>query len=188
MILEVFIQMAVNNDTPKIPITFEDFCKFYGIRHYADKRTYDSINSIWNIIHKKMQKDQFLFTNYELFMNYLHNVHDTIESKYKFSYWYIINEFTKYKINIELYFQNFKNYNKRLIGYSKNNKCRNIRELKLSLTARIKRLKIDGTDFEMEQKYDFLIMVRYICDYLQDFPDDIPQELFKRLNILKLTS
>lgn len=180
--------MAVKYDTPKKPIMFEDFCAFYGVRHYADKRTYDSINSIWKIIHKKMQKDQLLFPNYELFMNYLRDEHDTVESKYKFIYWYVINEFTKYQINIEQYAENSKKYNIRLVGYSKINKCSNMRELKLSLTARIKRLKIDGNDFKMEQKRDFLITARYICDYLEDFPEDIPPELFNNQHVKNLTS
>lgn len=171
--------MSRNYKIPKKPITFEDFCEFYDIRHYGDRQTYNSINSIWKSIYKKMQKHQVLFPNYALFMNYLQNEHDKVESKYKFIHWYVINEFHRYHSNIKLYFQNFKNYNKRLVGYSKINNCQNIQELKLNLSERIKRIKyIDTNNESMVNKRDFLILARYICDYLEDFPEEIPKELF----------
>lgn len=176
--MQKYFQMSGNNTLPKKPITFEEFCSFYGIRHYGDRQTYNSINSIWKLIYKKMQKHQVLFPNFELFMNYLRDEHDAVEPKFKFIHWYVINEFHRYKTYVELYFQNFKNYNKRLIGYSRSNKCQNMRELKLSLSGRIKRIKVDTLDDSMVNKREFLILARYICDYLEDFPEDIPKELF----------
>jgi len=165
----------------KVPIKFEDFCNFYGIRHYGDKKTYTNINSIWKLIYKTMQNKQLLFPNFELLINYLNAEHDAAEPKFKFIHWYIINEFHKYQTNINLYFENFKDYNKRLIGYSKSRKCHNMHILKISLNGSIKRIKTDGTDGaddNMESKREFLIMARYICDYLEDFPEEIPTELF----------
>ena len=53
-----------------------------------------------------------------------------------------------------------------------------MKELKLSLTEKIKRIKTDGTDNNLENKREFLIMARYICDYLEDFPEDMPIKLF----------
>ena len=79
---------------------------------------------------------------------------------------------------MNIYFQNCKDYNKRLIGYSRNNNCPNMQELKKSLNGRIKRIKADINDETMESKRAFLIMARYICDYLEDFPKDTPKELF----------
>jgi hypothetical protein len=162
----------------KIPIEFQDFCKFYKIRHYGNKQTYNNINSIWKLIHKKMQTQNLLFPNFEMFINYLKVEHDSSQPKFKFIHWYIINEFYKYQANVELYFQNFQNYNKRLIGYSNSNNCHNMRELKQSLHGRIKRIKADIIDDTMKNKSEFLIMARYICDYLEDFPEEIPKELF----------
>ena len=160
------------------PIKFEDFCNFYGVRHYGDKKTYSNINSIWKLIHKTMKTKQLLFPNIEQLINYLNTEHDVAPPKFKFIHWYIINEFNKYQTNINLYFQNFKNYNKRLIGYSKSRKCNNMQALKMNLNGSIKRIKTDGTDDNMENKREFLIMARYICDYLEDFPEDVPTGLF----------
>jgi hypothetical protein len=160
------------------PITFEEFSNFYGVRHYGDKKTYSNINSFWKLIYKKMQQKQLLFPNFELFMNYLNSEYDDAQPKYKFIHWYIINEFNKYQTNINIYFENFKEYNKRLTGFSKNNKCHNMIELKACLKVRIKRIKTDGTDEQIERKRNFLMMACYICDYLEDFPEEIPPGLF----------
>jgi len=171
---------SVNNMT-NLPIKFEEFCNFYGVRHYGDKKTYSNINFIWKLIHKKIQKKQIFFPNFELLINYLNTEHDAAKPKFKFIHWYIINEFHKYQTNINIYFENFKDYNKRLIGYSKSRNCHNMQELKMSLYGSIKRLKTDGTDGtddKLENKREFLIMARYICDYYDDFPEDIPKELF----------
>ena len=111
-------------------------------------------------------------------MNYLNEEHDTAQPEFKFIHCYIINEFYNYQTNMNLYFQNFKDYNKRLIGYSKNNNCYNMQELKKSLNGRIKRIKADKNNDDMENTRKFLIMARYVCDYLADFPEDIPTELF----------
>lgn len=170
--------MASHNNLIKLPITFEDFCNFYGVRHYGDTKTYNNINSMWKLIHKKMRHQQLLFHNFELFINYLNVEHDTAEPKFKFIHWYIINEFNKYQTNVNIYFQNLKDYNKRLIGYSKIRNCHNMQELKQVLNGNIKRIKADTNDDDMDRKRKFLIMARYICDYLEDFPEDIPKELF----------
>ena len=111
-------------------------------------------------------------------MNYLNEEHDTAQPEFKFIHCYIINEFYNYQTNMNLYFQNFKDYNKRLIGYSKNNNCYNMQTLKQSLNGRIKRIKADKNNDDMENTRKFLIMARYVCDYLEDFPEDIPTELF----------
>ena len=161
-----------------IPIEFKEFCNFYGVRHYGDKQTYNKINSIWKLIHKKIQINQLLFPNFEMFINYLKAEHDTAQPKFKFIHWYIINEFYKYQANVELYFQNLKVYNKRLIGYSNINNCHNMNELKQSLHGKLKRIKTDVKDDTMKNKSEFLIMESYICDYLEDFPEEIPTELF----------
>ena len=167
-----------NIQSSKIPITFQDFCNFYGVHHYGDKKTYTNINSIWKPIHKTIQKKQLLFPNFEQLINYLNTEYTNSQPEYKFMHWYIINEFHKYQVNFELYFKNLQNYNKRLIGYSKARNCHNMKELKLSLTEKIKRIKTDGTDNNLENKREFLIMARYICDYLEDFPEDMPIKLF----------
>lgn len=172
--------MANQDKIIKFPITFEDFCNFYKVRHYSDKKTYNNINSIWKLIYKykNMQKKKLLFPNFEMFINYLKDEYETAEPKYKFIYWYIINEFYKYQTNANLYFQNLKDYNKRLIGYSKSRNCQNMPELKQRLKENLKRIKADREDYIIDEKRTFLIMSCYICDYLEDFPEEIPKELF----------
>lgn len=172
--------MTCKNKTPKKPIKFEEFCNFYGVYHYGAKHTYNNINTIWKMINKKMQKHQLLFPNFELFINYLKEEYETVQAEYKFIHLYIINEFNKYQINAEKYFQNFNNYNKRLIGYSKKNNCRNMNDLKQSLNGRIKRIKYDSNDDDdKESKNEFLVIARYICDYIEEFPEEeIQKELF----------
>ena len=170
--------MTSHNNMIKLPITFEDFCNFYGVRHYGDKQTYNNINSIWKLIYKKMRNKQLLFPTFELFINYLNAEHDTAQPKIKFIHWYIINEFYKYQTNVHLYFQNVRDYNKRLIGYSKSRNCHNMQDLKVILNGSIKRIKADKHDVDNERKREFLIISRYICDYLEDFPEETPKELF----------
>jgi hypothetical protein len=161
-----------------VPINFQDVCHLYGIRHYGDKKTYSNINSIWKLIHKNIQKKQLVFLNFTSLINYLNAEHDAALPKFKFIHWYIINEFYKYQTNINLYVENLTKYNKRLIGYAKSRNCLNVQNLKARLNESIKRIKIDETNFDIESKRDFLITALYICDYLEDFPKDIPKELF----------
>ncbi len=158
--------------------SFEDFCKSNGIRHYGDDKTYSGIESMWKRLCEIMQGKQGSFTNSEQLISYIITEHDIADSN-KYIYWYIINEFDKYRANAELYSENFKDYNKRLVGYSRSRGCKNMNDLKKSLSDSIKKMKTDGANTKLERRRDFLIMARYICDYLEDFPEDIPRGLFR---------
>jgi hypothetical protein len=160
------------------PIKFEEYCNFYGIRHYGDKKTYYDINLLWMLVHDKMNAKQLQFSNYELLINYLQTEFENAQTEYKFIYWYVINQFNKYQSNADIYFQNFKEYNKRIIGYSKSRNCNNMKQLKQILESNIKRLKTNVNNDDEENKRQFIIMARYICDYLEESPDDVPLELF----------
>jgi hypothetical protein len=173
------IKMAINFENPRSPIKFEEYCNFYGVCHYGDKKTYNSINSIWKLIHKNMQQ-QLIFPNFELFINYLQTEHDNALPNFKFIHSYVINQFNKYQSNAIIYYSNFKEYNKRLIGYSSVRKCQNMNELKKHIDSNIKRLKPDSYDKTNEEKREFLIIARYICDYLEEYPENMPTELFSK--------
>lgn len=166
--------MSVNKKTFNKLITFEDFYTFYGVRHYGDKQTYNSINLIWKLIFEKINQYKIIFLNFEQLMNYLYNKYDSAEPNFRFMYWYVINEFNRYQSNVELYYQDINKYNNRLIGYCKTNKCHNLRKLKQNLDARIKKINVNT----LERTRNFLIFSRYICDYFEDFPEEIPPKLF----------
>ena len=102
------------------PITFKGFCEVYGIRHYADERTYIAIESTWKLIYKKIKAQGLFFPNYEQLMTYLWDEHDAAEPKYRFIHWYIISEFSKYESIVSQYAQHQAHYNSRLMGYASN--------------------------------------------------------------------
>jgi hypothetical protein len=161
------------------PRTFNDFCKMYGIRHYADERTYKAIESSWRLIYKKMKANGVVFSDYMELMNYLWDEHDASEPKYRFIHWYIISEFGKYQSTINQYAQHQEHYNIRLIGYAAKRTCKNIKDLQRCLNASIKRVQIDDKEPSTMDARDFLLTARYICDYLQDYPEDTPKGLFR---------
>jgi hypothetical protein len=53
-------------------------------------------------------------------------------------------------------------------------------ELKKHIDSNIKRLKPDSYDKTNEEKREFLIIARYICDYLEEYPENMPTELFSK--------
>ena len=160
------------------PVSFEEFCKFYGIHHYGDKKTYERINSVCKLVYKKMQEEHLLFPNFEMLIDYLHQEHEAAPVKYKFIYWYAIEQFYAYQTNAMLYAENYKEYNIRMIGFSRHHKCHTMRELKQCLDETLKRLKTNPNDEVKEKRRQFIIMARYICDYLEEYPDEIPKDLF----------
>lgn len=152
--------------------SFQDYCQFYGITHYADRESYRSINTLWSFIHRCITRNKLAFPNYETFMDYLFQCHDTATNQYKFTYWFIIREFQRYQLNAELFAMESKTFMTRLKGYSHSRGCKNLKDLKTNCTAFLKRMRIgDNVD---EDTRDFIIMARYVCDYLEQTPDGSP--------------
>jgi hypothetical protein len=85
--------------------TFEDYCQFFGVHHYGDRKTYEDINFFWKPIREKITLHKLTFPDYNAFLEYLITEHDSSPQK-QFIYWYIIRELQKYQINLELYYDN----------------------------------------------------------------------------------
>jgi hypothetical protein len=160
-----------------LPERFQDFCKFYNIYHYGNQQTYKNINYFWEPIYNKMRNKGLLFPSYDLFINYLREEYEKADNLHKFSYQYIINHFYDFQIKYEIFINNYNSYMNRLQIYSKIHKCKNIKELKCVLERFIKRIII-GNEKVNEDKLEFAIMARYICDYLECTPEDIPNNIF----------
>jgi len=176
---------------------FKCICAFYGIHHYADEESYKSINSVFNIL-LKTNNTLLESKNYDELIYKLEYSYEQVKPKYKFIYQYIYNEFNKYQIYAKNYFENSKEFNIRLIGYSRSRGCTNMKQLKKKLDKNLKTIKlkenlIAKTDNssedtfngfiaahvnEFEKRRDFIITARYVCDFLEETPDFIPKNLF----------
>ena len=155
--------------------SFQDYCRHFDIYHYADRETYKNINALWALIRKRIERLHLVFPNYETFIDYLTNTYNTVPNKYKFMYWTIIREFQRFQVNMDEFVQNYKPLMVRLKGYSHARECKNMDELKKECSHFLKRMRIgDNTD---EDTRDFIIMARYICDYLEMTPDNSPAEI-----------
>ena len=155
--------------------SFQDYCQFYDITHYADRQSYRRINSLWSLIHNEIKRSKLAFPNYESFMDYLIHCHNTVENKYKFTYWAIIREFQRYQINAEIFATEYTQFMNRLKGYSLSRGCKNLIQLKNNCTIFLKHMRV-GEKVD-EDTRDFIIMSRYICDYLEQTPDGSPPEI-----------
>jgi hypothetical protein len=167
------------------PDTFQDFCAVIGIKHYADTKTYENINFVWKIIHSRLEKQGVSFKiNYESFVNYLKVECAKAVNTEKYFYNYILQEIQRYQSNAEIFGANYPNYMLRLKGYSKSRKCENMNKLKYELDRYLKRVKFNSEHVK-ENTREFIIMARYICDYLEETPEDIPKDLFQASNLLE---
>jgi hypothetical protein len=162
-----------------IPVKFQDFCKLAGINHYADSKTYESINIIWKIIYDKIDPLRLPHQlNYESIMNYLNLEYTRAQPSYRYIYYSIIQEFQKYQINAELFAAKYTEYMGRLKGYSRSRRCYDINHLKSELDEYLKKMKVDN-DHVRASTRDFIIMSRYICDYLEERQSEIPIDFFQ---------
>lgn len=161
------------------PVTFQDFCKIIGIRHYADSKTYEKINFIWSIIYKEIEKKNVLpyLLNYGSLVNYLNIEYSKVDTNQVYTYYYILQEFQRYQINAEIFAANYAEFMGRFKGYVKARKCESMNKLKEELDRYLARMKVDR-EHVSENTRDFIIMARYICDYLEEYPSDIPSDLF----------
>lgn len=172
------------------PVTFEEFCTFYSVNHYADRASYQKINVIWAVIYKKLAP-LGIPVNYNALMDYLQEEHERVPSTQKFLYYTILREFQRFQINAEIFAEKYKDYMARLRGYSHARKCQDMATLKRELKGYLKRMKVSddhatdktigvsiGKQGVPTETRDFIIMARYICDYLEITSDEIPVDLF----------
>ena len=155
---------------------FQDYCRYYKITHYADRKTYEKINWLWAFVHKRIKQKKLLFPNYDSLMDYLMDTHDAVPDNYKFLYQSVIREFKSFQFKYDEFIDNYKAYMTRLKGYAHNRKSKNLDELKQECINYLKRMRLG--DNANEETRDFIIMAAYICDYLTITPEDIPSDLF----------
>ena len=155
---------------------FQDYCRYYKITHYADRKTYEKLNWVWAFVHKRIHRKKLTFPNYDNFMDYLIDTADSVPDKYKFLYQSVIREFKSFQFKYDEFIDNYKVYMTRLKGYAHHRKSKNLEELKNECINFLKRMRVgNNTD---EETRDFIIMATYICDYLAISPEEIPSDLF----------
>jgi hypothetical protein len=159
-------------DRENDPTSFEYLCKKIGLIHYSTKGKYNYINFIWKPIYQEIQKNRLKFDNYSQFINYLNIKHTCTKMENKFRFEYIIKELNNYDRMAEEFCRNNKQYINRLKGYAKSRKCTNMQALKTELDHYLNRYVVneneDGNGKNTYEKQEWLILSRYICDFLEN--------------------
>jgi CRISPR/Cas system CSM-associated protein Csm2 small subunit len=154
--------------------SFQDYCKYFDIRHYGDRKTYENINWLWKFISNNINYQKIL--DYNDLIDVLIQCHTNAANNRKVYYQSIIMEFQAFQNKYEEYIANYSNLMTRLKGYSHHRKCKNLDELKQECSHFLKRMRLgDNVD---EETREFIIIARYICDYLEITPEDIPSDFF----------
>lgn len=155
--------------------SFQYFCMKLGIIHYATQEKYEKIDFLWKPIYQEMQSNNIdiNINSFNDIISYLNYKLQIIPLSKKFGYEYILREFTNYtRLSIE-FVSNCKDYIRRLQIYAKTHRCTNMEELKRELTQYLHRYVVqveygDKDNKNDYEKQDWLIISRYICDYLEE--------------------
>lgn len=156
-----------------IDIGFESFCKKIGVIHYSTKGKYRNINLIWKPIYQEMQVVGVQLNTFDETMSYLLQKINDVQLSKKFGYEYIIRELNNYTRMSMEFASNYKNYFRRLQIYAQTRKCTNMEELKRELNLYLMRYVVvvvyaDKNNKNDYRKQDWLIISRYICDFLEE--------------------
>lgn len=154
-------------------ISFTSFCKKYGIIHYTTKGKNKHIEKHWKYIYHEMLTNNISLNTFEEIITYLQQTMNLQQLSKKFNYEYIIKELTNYsRLSIE-FASNYKDYIRRLKKYAQIRKCTNMKELKKELMNYLNRYVVE-VDYANKDnindyaKQDWLIISRYICDFLEE--------------------
>jgi hypothetical protein len=158
-------------DKSSDPTSFEYLCKKIGLIHYSTKGKYKHINFIWKPIYEEIHKNRLKFDNYSQFINYLNIKHSCTKMENKFKFEYIIKELNSYTKISEEFCKTPKQYINRLKGYAKSRKCTNMQDLKDELDRYLNRYVVneDEDGKNTYEKQEWLILSRYICDFIDLF-------------------
>jgi hypothetical protein len=150
--------------------SFEYLCAKLGINHYSTKGKYKHINFMWSAIYQEIQTRKLSFESYSQFINYLCIKHSCTKIENKFKLEYIIRELNNYNTMSEEFVRNSKNYIHRLKIYARKRKCTNMQQLKNELDHYLGRYVVDENEDGKNtyEKQDWLILCRYICDFLEN--------------------
>jgi hypothetical protein len=158
-------------DKSSDPTSFEYLCKKIGLIHYSTKGKYKNINFIWKPIYEEIHKNRLKFDNYSQFINYLNIKHSCTKMENKFRFQYIMRELNNYDRMAEEFCKTPKQYINRLKGYAKSRKCTNMQDLKDELDHYLNRYVVneDEDGKNTYEKQEWLILSRYICDFIDLF-------------------
>ena len=120
-----------------------------------------------------MLSNNINFDTFDEIITYLYQTVNSVSPSQKFNYEYIIQELTNYSRLANEFASNYKDYIRRLQIYAKTRKCNNMEELKKELTHYLNRyvVEIEYADKDNKNDYekqDWLIISRYICDFLEE--------------------
>jgi hypothetical protein len=120
-----------------------------------------------------MQSNNIKFDTFNDIITYLYQTMNSVSLSKKFNYEYIIRELTNYGSLANEFASNYKDYIRRLQIYAKTRNCNNMEELKKELTHYLNRyvVEVEYADKDNKNDYekqDWLIISRYICDFLEE--------------------
>ena len=168
------IIISKRRKTQKIP-TFKEYCKQLNIIHHSTRGKYKDIEKQWTLVYRDMsidiQTQNIVITNGMQLISYIQEKYNTVPYTNKFQYEYIFQELTNYPRLAKEFNSNYKKYMTRLKGYAKARNCTTITEVKVELDNYLSqfRVNVDENSKHNYETQDWLIMSRYICDFLEEY-------------------
>ena len=164
---------ASANTGDSASVGFRSFCKHIGVIHYSTREKYEKIDLIWNPIYQEIQNNNIQLNTFDETMSYLTTKINRAPLSKKFSYEYIMRELNNYSQMSLTFASSPKDYIRRLQIYAKSRRCTNMEELKRELTHYLSRyvVEVEYSDKDNKNDYgkqDWLIISRYICDFLEE--------------------
>jgi hypothetical protein len=162
--------------------TFKYYCKKLKITHYATRGKYIDIENQWHLLYKDMivdiQKNNLNIQSYTDLITYLHSKYITVSINKKFRYEYILRELNNYSLMMQEFISNAKQYIIRLKNYANARKCSNMQEVKNELEHFMNRFIVDINENSKNtyETQDWLIISRYVCDFLE-YDDGITEQV-----------
>lgn len=183
-----------NNDFIKKPInntcsddihshnirTYKGLCQKLNIKYYATNNIYKQTNELWEIIHEEMIKElgneKTNNITYHELIDYLSIKHEYASYKNKFKYLEMIEAIRDYQIKYDKFLENTEAHIRRLKSYRESRKCYNMAGLIYELDDYLRTFKIneDPEDTDNKNNYkrqDWIIISRYICDFIEDMAE-----------------
>ena len=154
-------------------MSFQAMCKKLNIKHYGTNSKYKNIECMWNPIIQEINMNNIICNTFEQLHSYLQEKYYSEPIEKKFKYEFIIREINKYSLMAEEFNSNSKIYIRRLHYYAKSRYCKNMTHLKNELDNYLSKynVKVDYSNEDNRNDYDkqeWLILCRYICDFLEE--------------------
>ena len=153
--------------------TFKEYCKRLNIIHHSTRGKYKDIELQWKQVYSGMLVDMrmhnLVINNGMELITYIQEKLNTVPNTKKFSHEYILQELTNYSRLAKVFQSQYKEYIMRLKGYAKARQCTTINEVKSELNRYLARFSVDENSKNTYTLQNWLIIARYICDYLEEY-------------------